>query len=92
MQQEREPAGGHEGGQSLEEFVDLLQSIVELGKQINDLQRPADLPPPGQLLPPETEPEPQPEVSTCSIPPCIHALFLTSKCMQCVICLHGIIL
>ena len=35
--------------------MDLLQSIMELGKQINGLQRPADLPPPGQSLPLETE-------------------------------------
>jgi len=69
VQQESEAAGGHKGAQSLEEFVDLLQSIVELGKQINDMQRPADLPPPGQLLPPETEPEPEFEVSTHSITP-----------------------
>ena len=55
MRQGGEPAGSQKGAQSLEEFVDLLQSILELGRQINGLQRPADLPPPGQSLPLETE-------------------------------------
>ena len=65
MWQEGEPAGSRKGAQSLEEFVDLLQSIMELGRQINGLQRPADLPPPGQSLPLETELES--EVCSCTM-------------------------
>ena len=53
--QEGEATGSQKGAQSLEEFVDLLQSIMELGRQINGLQRPADLPPPGQGLPLDIE-------------------------------------
>ena len=36
-----------------EEFVDLLASIAELRKQIEGLDRPDSLPPPGQPLPME---------------------------------------
>ena len=54
-----EVPGSQKGAQSLEEFVELLQSITELGKQITGMQRPADLPPPGQSLPPEMELEPE---------------------------------
>lgn len=38
-----------------EEFVDLLASIAELRKQIEGMQRPNDLPPPGQPLPIEVD-------------------------------------
>ena len=54
-----EVPGSQKGAQSLEEFVELLQSITQLGKQITGMQRPADLPPPGQSLPPEMELEPE---------------------------------
>lgn len=47
------------GAQSLEEFVDLLHSIAELGRQISGMQRPAGLPLPGQALPQETLQEPE---------------------------------
>ena len=59
MVQGGEVPGSQKGAQSLEEFVELLQSITELGKQIAGMQRPADLPPPGQSLPPEMELEPE---------------------------------
>ena len=54
-----EASGNRKGAQSLEEFVDLLHSIAELGKQINGMQRPAGLPLPGHALPQEVLQEPE---------------------------------
>ena len=62
-----EASGNRKGAQSLEEFVDLLHSIAELGKQINGMQRPAGLPLPGQALPQEVLQEPE------VLPPDLHS-------------------
>ena len=52
----RQETAGEESGASsaqTEEFVDLLASIAELRKQIEGMDRPDSLPPPGQPLPME---------------------------------------